>query len=528
MSGISRPALFAVLVLTLAHLALFRGYLTDDSFIHFQFAKNLVAGHGFAFNAGQPTYGATSPLWVLLLAASGAIVPGSAATPANATIVPAIAWIAKAWGAFFCVLSVVWIVCLGRTLGWDGPCALALGALLAAHAWSARWAVSGMETALAVFLVIAALERLIRVLEGRGNAFVAGVLLGLAVLARPECWILLAMSVVAAAAVRGEARDHAARFRRAMGVVLGAALPLLPWLALAWTWFHHLLPNTGAAKAGAWLHPDLALAAIRASIRIVLATDALPIALGVIAAGFAGLELLRAAPAPRRAFWLLVAGWPVLLVLGLAAGGVQVVSRYLLPAVPSILLLGVASLGWASSRFDPKRRAAALGLLIALYLGQNATITLRYSAPEARRHTAGLLSSLAAFGSWARANTSPGTEFALPDIGAFGYYSDRPVLDLFGLVTPQMAPIMVHEGYDAVVSNLLFERVGRPPYLIDRARDPARLSTPGDPTNPFRYLSSKTIPDLGLTRPGTYVYSLYRIQWDVYDNSRPRLAAGFD
>jgi len=523
-SGVSRPALFAVLLLALAHLALFQGYLTDDSFIHFQFAKHLIAGQGFAFNAGEPTYGATSPLWVLLLAASGALVSGSAATPASASVVPEIAWIAKAWGALFSVLAGVWFVRLGKTLGWGGPSALALGALLAAHAWSARWAVSGMETALAVLLVIAALELLARVLEGRGNSFVAGVLLGLAVLARPECWLLLGMGLLAIAV--GSGGSAGVRVPRAARATLGAAVPILPWLVFAWASFHRLLPNTSAAKAVAFLHPDLALDAIRTSIRIVLATDLLPLALSVVAAGFAGFELLREAAAPRRAFWLLVAAWPVSLVLGLAAGGVQVVSRYLLPAVPSILLLGVASFAWASSRLDPRRRAGALALLVALYIGQNAFVTLRYSAPHARRHTAGLLSSLGAFGTWARENTPPGTVFAIPDIGAFGFYSDRPVLDLFGLVTPEMAPITVHEGYDAVVSNLLFERVGRPTYLIDRARDTARLFTPDDPTNPYRSLSSKTIPDLGLTRPGAYVYSLYRIEWDVYDTTHPRIAAG--
>ena len=528
MSGVSRVALLGVLLLALAHLALFQGYLTDDSFIHFQFAKHLIAGQGFAFNANEPTYGATSPLWVLLLAASGAAVPGSAKTPADATIIPAIAWIAKAWGTLFTLLAVLWIVRLGRTLGWGGLSAIALSVLLAAHAWSARWAVSGMETSLAVFLVIVALERLAWVLEGRGSPVLLGALLGLAVLARPECWVLLGMSVVAVAAVVDAGSAVSARMRRAAGVCLGAALPLVPWHLAAWFWFHRLLPNTSAAKAGALLHPDLALAAIRASIRILLATDLLPLALSVVAAGFAGIELLRGAPKSRRAFWLVVAGWPVLLVLGLAAGGVQVVSRYLLPAVPSILLLGVASFAWASARLDPKRQAVALGLLVAIYVGQNAVVTLRYSAPHARRHTTGLLSSLAAFGSWARTNTPPGTEFALPDIGAFGFYSDRPVLDLFGLVTPRMAPITVHEGYDAVVSNLLFERVGRPPYLIDRAREAGRLSTPADPTNPYHYLSSKIIPDLGLTRPGAFVYSLYHIDWDVYDRTRPRLASGFD
>src|SRR5207244_3200218 len=44
------------------------GFPMDDPYIHFQFARNLATGHGFAFNPGEPTPGATSPLWVVVLA----------------------------------------------------------------------------------------------------------------------------------------------------------------------------------------------------------------------------------------------------------------------------------------------------------------------------------------------------------------------------------------------------------------------------------------------------------------------------
>ena len=65
----ARPRALLLLLLLAASAALlpFLHYLTDDTFIHFQFAKHLVQGKGFSFNAGEPTYGATSPLWVLLL-----------------------------------------------------------------------------------------------------------------------------------------------------------------------------------------------------------------------------------------------------------------------------------------------------------------------------------------------------------------------------------------------------------------------------------------------------------------------------
>ena len=37
--------------------------------IHAQFARNIVLGHGFSYNPGEPTSGSTAPLWTLVLAA---------------------------------------------------------------------------------------------------------------------------------------------------------------------------------------------------------------------------------------------------------------------------------------------------------------------------------------------------------------------------------------------------------------------------------------------------------------------------
>jgi len=518
--GVRHSILLALLVLLAwIHVSPFTGYLTDDTFIHLQFAKNLVTGRGFAFEAGKPTYGDTSPGWPLLLAATGRFVPGAGDTPSEARSMPALATIAKAWGALFLALSIVAMARLGRCLGWRPGLALAAAALLAAHAWSARWALSGMETPMATFFAILATGATARaLLQGRG-ALVAGVLLGVATLARPECWILAALGVAAIA--YGSGGRRLARGGAALaGVILGGG----PWLLYAWSVFHRLVPNTSAAKAGALFDPALALTAIRTSLRIELAADALPLLLLVLALA-AAPALGTSMPRERRAVWVLVLGWPLLLAAGLAAGGVQVVSRYLVPAVPSLLLAGIASFGWAAARLGPKREAAALVLVLLLDAGVNGYVTLRYSAPHARRHTAGLRASLAAFGLWARASTPPQTRFAVSDIGAFGYYSDRPVLDLFGLVTPEMAPIVVRAGYDAVVENLLFEKVGRPAYLLDRATEPNRLASDGEPSNPYHFVAAHSIPDLGITRPRTYVYSLYSIRWDVYDSQGMHFAA---
>ncbi|HET7903674.1 MAG TPA: hypothetical protein VFM17_03845, partial [Candidatus Eisenbacteria bacterium] len=189
-SGVAAVATWALALGALLLALPYAGYLTDDSFIHFQFAKNLLRGDGFAFNAGDPTYGATSPLWVLLLALTGLAVPGAAATPAETSSMPALAWLAKGWGALFLALAVFRVVRLARRLGWEPRVALFFAALAAAHPWSARWALSGMETPLAFFAVVSALDALAATLVESRPAWRAGAWLAAASLARPECLLL--------------------------------------------------------------------------------------------------------------------------------------------------------------------------------------------------------------------------------------------------------------------------------------------------------------------------------------------------
>ena len=43
-------------------------FLSDDCYISFRYARNLVEGHGLVYNPGERVEGFSNPLWVLLLA----------------------------------------------------------------------------------------------------------------------------------------------------------------------------------------------------------------------------------------------------------------------------------------------------------------------------------------------------------------------------------------------------------------------------------------------------------------------------
>jgi hypothetical protein len=76
----------------------------------------------------------------------------------------------------------------------------------------------------------------------------------------------------------------------------------------------------------------------------------------------------------------------------------------------------------------------AIALLAVLFWGRGA---LAYGDDVA--FIEGEMMSMAR---WIEENTPPGTIIAVHDIGAVGYLTDRPLLDLAGLITPEVIPIM--------------------------------------------------------------------------------------
>src|SRR5438552_1372784 len=68
------------------------GFPMDDPYIHLQFARNLAHGAGFSFNPHEPVPGSTSPLWVLVLAATQLVgLPAEAAAAGLGVLAAALA-----------------------------------------------------------------------------------------------------------------------------------------------------------------------------------------------------------------------------------------------------------------------------------------------------------------------------------------------------------------------------------------------------------------------------------------------------
>jgi hypothetical protein len=111
-------------------------------------------------------------------------------------------------------------------------------------------------------------------------------------------------------------------------------------------------------------------------------------------------------------------------------------------------------------------------------------------------------------------HSPPEAVVAAADIGYLAFYSQRRVLDLGGLVEPEAGRLREAHDYEEIVARgLYFGLRGYPrvDYLVDR--EPVASRFDGQVINGHRFerVYMTTVRNLGIRKPGTFYYTLYRI-----------------
>ena len=505
---VERFGLAAGLVLVAALMWPVRNYLTDDTFIHLQYARNLAAGNGLVFNPGERVYGCTSPLWVALIADGMALG------------FDGLTW-ARVMG-FLATLSSVglFLQLMRRTMPTPAVRAAATVAW-AGHAWMARWSLSGMETPLAVALVLAGFVAFTEGKQWGARPVRTGALWAIAALTRPEAALLL---LLWGAFLLIDAENRAGLRR----LVAGSLPPFViygGWMLFVRVYFGTFWPQTLSAKAAGGtafvFHSDNLVR----MAKLIGSTDGALIAVLGLALAFGGRAVWPHAwlSAQRLVPWAWVLALPTLYL----TRGVPVLSRYVLPLLPVLAWLAWRSANrwWLGLDPTPARvgRAAWLAVaLAAVILAQNFAIYGTAVLPQVRSFSPALTGSLIRWGSWFNTHTRPEAVIATPDIGVIGYFSQRRVVDLAGLVTPEMVPHLVRETPEQVVAEFRFASFSRPDFLIDRAPRPYELMKTSPYAGCLVPLGTAEVPNLGIARPDPATYSFYRLDWGVFDSLRAR------
>ena len=452
----------------------------DDTFIHLQYARNLREQGMLAFNAGEPSLGATSPLWLLLLAGLGA-------TEVAARL------LSVACGAFS-----VWLFAL-QARRFCGSLAAAATIVWAGNLWLIRHAPNGMESTCAVFLVLLALELRARA-PGRGRDAGLGLVLGSVCLVRPELVLVPLLFLAADLARPG-------RFARLRLWLPLSVLPCVAWGFFVWSQVGHVVPDTVSAKSGgpgalAWvavLRRSIGLFGIAHPVEGVSIAIALLLQLRRLGAG-----VMHAALRHPLVPHVLIA---LLLVVAYAALDVQVQPRYLLPVLPAVTLLGCNA--WRSVWGGGSRAAVAF---VALCLAATFAASALRVLPATRAYSLALRPALVSLVQEVEARSPGRASVATPDIGVVGYYGHVHVLDLGGLIEPRIQEIQSRLGYDEMLRTGAFLDLGPVDFVIDRDRERERFA--GHVCRDLRWIPLRTtsIPNLGLSRPGPFFYTLYALQ----------------
>jgi hypothetical protein len=453
------------------------GWMLDDAYISFRYARNALLGHGLVFNPGERVEGYTNFLWTALFVPILAAKLNPALASQVLTLLLALATAALAWlGA--------------RRLAGPATATMAL-ALLAASAPFVLYAArgSGMETALFALLVLAAtlaylvddhcgdrrqetgdrrqetgalipLSSLVsRLLSCRSP--VVGMLLALAAMTRPEG--VLVAGVCGLHMLARSWRGGQVAWRRPLGLAAGFLAIFGPYYLWRLAYYGYPLPNTFYAKVGgtsaqalrgltyaaefAWSQAPLLLVALCSLLPELRTKNQEPPRgyptenrdretgrQGDKESGDGHFSLLTSHFSLLTFLWLLVGVYTLYIV---AVGGDHFpFYRFFVPLLPPLMLLAALGFRRLACALPPPLSRPAVTLLAIAAIGWQtpqlyASRTLNADGQVWSENS--VVEKNREIGLWLRAHTPLNTLLATGIAGAMPFYAERPVLDTLGL-----------------------------------------------------------------------------------------------
>lgn len=409
------------------------GFPLDDAWIHQTYARNLVEHGEWSYIPGIPSGGSTSPLWTLLLAIGNFI-----------NIDP------KVWTYFIGItlLSVIGFVGYAWLNQRNGNRQIWFIVIILVLEWHLTWAaVSGMETiAIALLFLFVFLQ-----LERRTNEALIGALIGLGLWLRPGALTLFLPVLLYAIDRYGR---EPSKWLRGMALyALGFVVVAIPYLLFNYAVAGSFWPNTFYAKQAEY--------AIEREMSLVMRffeqlTQPVLVGIGIVL--LPGLAIAHMRKGDRIKPSQFAALLWVLAYLGTYALRLPVTyqhGRYAIPTIPVLLVLGIEGFTrWTdirASSFTKRFLSRTWFLLLIVML-----IAFWFVGAQAYAEDVAIIETEMVDASlWIAENTESEALVAAHDIGALGYFGARDILDLAGLVSPEVIPIIRDEEQ---LANFIMER----------------------------------------------------------------------
>ena len=398
------------------------GFPLDDAWIHLTYARNFALHGEWAFRLGEGSAGSTSPLWTALLSIGYLI-----------RLSPYIWTFFLGW----VVLSVMAIQAeqIARKLLASYRTNIPWVGLFIALAWHLTWsATSGMETLLHGLIILVVLGLL---MESSRQYMTLGLLVGLSVWVRPDGLTLLGPILLTALLQNGTYKERgSALLKIAIGFGILFGFYLLFNLALSGT----LLPNTYYAKQAEYAEY---LASLSFSERL---TDyILPLVASPFVVLVPGL-FLWTNKIIREKNWGAISG----LIWALGYIGIYFMrlpayqhGRYIIPAFPILYVWGMLGMMAYVTSPNANQRIVFLWLSLVSFL----VVAFQWvGAMQNADDVVFVETQMVQTARWINENIPPDAVLGVHDIGAIGYFTQNPILDLAGLITPDVVHFIRDEG----------------------------------------------------------------------------------
>lgn len=422
------------------------GFPLDDSWIHQTYGRNLALHGEWAFILGQPSAASTSPLYTLVLALGYVLR------------VPYMLW-AHLLGTLALTITAMlgarmteYVLPESKSAGWGVGLALIF-------TWHLIWAAaSGMETMLFCMMTFVLIYLAFRETDRncnrdsqaliiRGTIF--GVATALTALARPEGAMLGGIIALLMLIIRPQGNLQKVIIY-GIGSAIGFAITISPYLWLNLQLTGGILPNTANAKfeQHAILLQLPYLVRYRDLVLAIFAGGQFLLIIGVFVYIW---QKIIDKNRLQNLYFLLPVFWGLahIAVYASRLPATYQHGRYVIPALPSFIFAGVIGLLVLLQSVKKTRSESIFGLLrrvtVQVLAISTAILFLVFipSGIQAYTNDVGVINSeMVASAEYINENIPLTDLMAIHDIGAVGYFAPRDMIDIAGLVTPEIIPIV--------------------------------------------------------------------------------------
>jgi len=429
----------------------FFGFPLDDPWIHLTFAKNLIEYGSFSYFKNElVTSGSTSPIYTLLLSLFYMVSK-------NEFIISYL--IGMLFGALL-----VYIMTKLSMLNFKNSAFISLlAALLIAFQPKLNLInVSGMETSMFIFLIAGSFYAY----QSR-KIIPLGIFLGLTIWCRPDgfvLWIAIALDYflrrfyLTKSVTR--ASENSITLKQFVTVFSFASAIVFAYFLFNYLLSGSIFPNTYSAKIEYYNTMSRALFLENDVLKYFTEAEFILIWLPFLIYIIVIIKsIIKREYNTHLVFLLFIVG--LIAVYYLKLPFAHRFGRYLMPVIPFYILIAIAGLKFVSDFVLLKISKSKTALpnfvfiiysiaAVALFISYNSnskddfTFMSKYSND---RHVAA--------GKWLKQNTPESAIIATHDIGAIAFYGERKIIDMAGLVTPDLIAHIQDKDYAAYMNDYL-------------------------------------------------------------------------